>query len=196
MSTRRSLLAANAVAAALVAVLVAGRPAEAIPPVALVIPTVPAPLVIEVAPDGRTGTQSVMGQRVMYQEPRTSGPSADRLAFHFTQPAQIMGVLVSVDIAGPQLVELVVDINPEGVYGVKPELDGDHRPFSADGWLLHVSDVNTGASKIDESIWFGADGPSVQAGDVVAVDSWLGNERMTREGISPEIIVFYRWADA
>lgn len=136
--------------------------------------------------------RSVMVQRVMYQEARTTGPSPDRLRVTFDAPVVILGVLLSVDIDGPALVEFAVGIDPPAPYGLVEPGEGDHREFTARDWLLHASDSNGGRpSKIDEQAWYPGGFP-LALGEAVILDAWLGNQLGYRTGVSPEMIVFYR----
>lgn len=142
---------------------------------------------------GKAGTgRSVMGQLVLEQAPRTSGPSPDSLRFRFDAPVEITGVLISVDIWGPSLVEVVAGVNVEHPYGIASSGEGGQK-FAGRDWLLHTSDSNDGGpSKIDEQIVLPVP-VELAAGDWVAVDVWLGNHTTTVQGVSPEVILFYRW---
>jgi hypothetical protein len=132
---------------------------------------------------GKPGTtRSVLQYALLRQDPRTTGVSPDTLRFRFDAPAVVLGVGVSVDIWGPKLTEVVVGINQVVPYGTE-----------ARDWLIHTSDATDGPSKIDERAWFGEDGFVVEAGDYVGVGAWLLNDTDRMQGITPEVIVYYRW---
>lgn len=170
-------------------------------PVRGVVPEVQRAAWIDVTRAGDVGKpgvgRSVMGQVMMHQEARTSGPSPDSLRFRFDAPVEITGVMVSVDISGPTLVEVAAGVNVEGPYGIS---DGHFDPdrenltrFAGRDWLIHTSDSNGGApSKIDEQVTLPVP-VELAAGDWIAVDGWVGNESTEPTRVSPEVIVFYRW---
>lgn len=138
--------------------------------------------------------RSFMGQWVLAQDARTSGPSPDSLRFTFDAPAHIVGIVVSVDISGMPLVEVVAGINTPAPYGIVEPGSTVHRDFVARDWLLHTSNANDGGpTHIDEQAWFPAGGFAVEPGDYVAIEAWLGNTAMQQRGVSPEVIVFYTW---
>lgn len=150
----------------------------------------PLPTYIDLEPG--EGVRTEMGQLVQTQEPHTSGPSPESLRFRFTQPGQILGVSISVDIDGPELVEHVIGINVPHPYGISEDHQ-DGEPFEGDGWLLHVSDANGGQpSKIDEQLML-PHPVDMEAGDYISVDAWIGNQLPVPAGASPEVIVFYRY---
>ncbi len=104
----------------------------------------PEPVIHEVTVQaGGVGMQSVMGQGTFRQHARTTGVSRDTLRFTFDRPVEVVGVLVSVDIRGMSITEVVVGINQPVAYGLE-----------ADAWLIHTSDASDGPSKIDEQAWF------------------------------------------
>lgn len=188
------------VAVGIVAMGMLLRPAspEPLPPIVARIQPEPNTLALDVRREDdadKPGTlRSVMGQRIQYQEPRTSGPSPDRLAFVFDAPARVVGVVVSVDIGSTlTLAEWAIGIDVPVPYGLVEEGTHEHREFVARDWLLHVSDASSGPSKIDEQAWFG-EGFAVEAGDAVTVDAWLLNASEERTGVSPEVIIYYEWA--
>lgn len=134
-----------------------------------------------------------MGQLVLNQDARTAGPSPDSLRFRFDAPVEITGVVISVDISGPRLVEVVAGVNVEHPYGIEAPGDGRHQPFTGRGWLLHTSDANDGgSSKIDEQVTLPVP-VTLEPGDWVAIDAWIGNTLTEPTNVSPEVILFYRW---
>jgi hypothetical protein len=196
--TRIALVVALAVLAVLVLVA-ATRHQPA--PVASAVQPVADPLTIDVRradDEGKPGDlRSVMGQRTMYQAPRTSGPSPDTLRFRFDAPVEVVGMMLSVDISGPELVEFAVGVNTPAPYGLVEPGDHLHREFIARDWLMHVSDANGGRpSKIDEAVWFPGSGFALDAGEYLALDAWLLNQHEAPRAVSPEWIVYYRWATA
>jgi hypothetical protein len=195
----RVLLVALAACALILVGFVVTRP-EPSSPMRSVIQPEPHVIELPISPaddEGKPGTlRSVMGQRVQYQEPRTSGPSGDRLHFVFDAPARVVGVTISVDLhGGLNLAEWAIGINAPVPYGLVEAGTGDHREFTARDWLLHVSHAAEGRSQLDEQAWFG-EGFEVEAGDAVTVDAWLVNPTTTRQGASPEVIVYYEWLPA
>lgn len=156
------------------------------PPMQTILDVTPARVQRSVLPaddTGKPGTmRSVMGQSLLWQRGRTTGPSPDVLSFEFDAPARILGINVSVDVAGLDIVEVAAGIEVEGTYGL-----------DARDWLLHTSDSNGGQpSKIDEAAWFG-EGFDVEAGESVDVVAWLYNSHRGDVAVSPEVIVYYRW---
>jgi hypothetical protein len=143
--TRIALGVALAVLAVLVLVAAAVVPA---PPMTAVPQPEPNPLTIDVRRGDDEGTpgdlRSVMGQRYMAVPGRTTGPSADSLWFRFDAPARIVGMHLSVDIHGPEIVEFAVGINTPVPYGLVEPGIRDHREFVARDWLFHASDSNGG----------------------------------------------------
>ena len=101
--------------------------------------------VMQADDEGKPGTlRSVMGQRIQYQEPRTSGPSPDTLRFVFDRPARIVGVTISVDLWPTfDLAEWAVGINAAAPYGLVDEGTDDHRRFEARDWLLRCGLIGT-----------------------------------------------------
>jgi hypothetical protein len=165
-------------------------------PMASVYPTAdPHWVDVHLADDvGKPGaSRSVMGQLTVRQAPYTSGPSADSLRFRFDAPVEVTGILVSIDISGPHLVELVAGINLDAPYGVEEAATGRSQTFVGRDWLIHTSDSNGGRpSKIDEHITLPTP-VELAAGDWIAADTWLGNLTGIEQSVSPEVIVFYRW---
>lgn len=186
------------IAGLLIAAVVHTAQADPAPPsMRTVLTPTPDPYWLDVNPTedaGKPGTaRSVMGQLILSQEPRTSGPSPDSLRFRFGAPVEVTGVVISVDIHGPQLVEVVASVNAEHPYGIEAPGDGRNQPFVARDWLLHTSDANDGGpSKIDEQISL-PEPVELAAGDWVGISAWLGNTTITEQAVSPEVIVFYRW---
>lgn len=122
------------------------------------------------------GMQSVMGQAMFRQPPRTTGVSPDTIRFTFDGPVDILGVLVSVDVHDLPLVEFAVGVNPPVAYGTE-----------GGPWLIHTS--STGEST-DEHIWFPVPfevGPD----DFVSVGAWLYNGDELERSVSPEVIVYF-----
>lgn len=135
--------------------------------------------------DKAGANRGVIGQRFFTQDDYTCGRSGDQLRFRFDEPATVLGVNISVDINGTLgLVEFVAGIGNETGYATD-DRDAD--------WLLHTSWTGDAPSQIDEHVVlpFGID---VAAGDYVGVGAWLCSVG-TNGRTSPEIIVWYRWAD-
>jgi hypothetical protein len=160
----------------------ATRPAP-VAPVALVgslVPTVVTREIVQADDANKAGSmRSVMGQLRFRQSPRTSGPSLDRLDFHWDAPVRIVGVLVSVDDRDMAMTEMAVGIGAEN-YGI-----------AAGDWLIHTSDTAGGPST-DEHIWFPVP-YDVGPDEAVNVTAYLFNSWTVEHWVSPEVIVYYAW---
>ena len=122
-----------------------------------------------------------LGWASFWQRPQQTGPSKDRLDFTFDASADVLGILISVDVPqGFHLVEFAAGINAEN-YNV-----------GARDWLFHVSDAGGEPDEIDEHIWF-PESVALEAGDRVSLTAWLFNWQGDHGYVSPEVIVYYRW---
>lgn len=127
---------------------------------------------------GKAGQmRSVMGQHRFSIAAATSAPSPDRLDFRFDAPAEILGVLVSVDDRNLAMTEMAVGIDAH-TYGIH-----------ARDWLIHTSATG---KDTDEQVWF-AEPFIVGPDNAVSVVAWLYNEQQAETWVSPEVIVYYRW---
>lgn len=139
--------------------------------------------------DKASSIHGAMLQTILTQDARTTGTSPESIHLTFEAPAEIVGIAVSVDISSDMsIVEVAAGINDERGYGQSRTAD----------WLIHTSyaasDIRSG--KIDESVWYGSgEGFAVKAGDHVAVGAWLSNVATNASGISPEVVVYYRWLE-
>ncbi|MBI2340513.1 MAG: hypothetical protein HYU99_09165 [Deltaproteobacteria bacterium] len=124
-------------------------------------------------------------QKYFNQEGSTSGRSPDEISVKFSGPAEIHGILMSVDCwKSTRLVEFAAGLNQKPAYQTK----GDHE------MLMHVSfATNNEAGKIDEQVWFPK--PFLMSpSDSLNIGAWIQNVSSKKQGVSPEMIVYYTWA--
>lgn len=169
---RGTLIGLSLVAAAIVAVGVFYQPES---PMTTVRDPEPRVVEVVVEPDDRDGMQSAIGQLIFRQDPRTTGVSPDTIHFRFTEPVDVYGVLVSVDVHGLEIVEFAVGLNEPVAYATTGE------------WLIHTS--STGDS-IDEHVWFPVP-YEVGPDDYLNVGAWLYNGSEVEQSASPEVIVYF-----
>lgn len=142
--------------------------------------------------DKSSEVHGVIVQEILNQQPRSSGFSQDAIHVNFDAPVEIVGVAVSVDIGtSMELVEVSAGINSQRGYG---------KAHTAD-WLIHTSYAgdpwSSAGGKIDEQVWFGpGDGFRVCPDDFVGVGAWLQNQGQVVDGVSPEVLFYYRWVDS
>lgn len=132
-------------------------------------------------------SHGAIGYGLLSMPAQSHGISPDTIRFEFDAPAQILGVMVSVDINAKQtLVEVSGAIGDDIGYGVNADAD----------WLIHTSHASDGdrSGSIDEHVMFAPSvAPVVEAGEPVSFGAWIVNRRTARDGVVPEIIVYYRW---
>lgn len=130
------------------------------------------------------GLHGFLFQHLFRQEPRTAGRSPDEVELQFQEPAEIIGLLISVDTwKSMRLVEYAVGINQKPAYSVNTQND----------MLMHVSQAtNNQAGRIDEHIWF-PEPFFITPHDTVRVGAWLMNISKETQSSSPEVIIYYRW---
>lgn len=121
-------------------------------------------------------------QKHFNQEGYTSGRSPDELSVKFSDPVEVHGILMSVDCwKSTRLVEFAAGINQKPAYQTKGPGD----------MLIHASfATNHEAGKIDEQVWF----PKpflLSPSDSINIGAWIQNVSPKKQGVSPEIIVYY-----
>ena len=121
-------------------------------------------------------------QKHFSQAGYTSGRSPDEISIKFDSPAEIYGILMSVDCwKSTRLVEFAAGINQKPAYQTKGDAE----------MLLHVSfATNHEAGKIDEQVWF----PKpflLDPSDSINIGAWIQNVSSSKQSVSPEIIVYY-----